>query len=360
MNTSKNRNNWGVTKEALEQGAPTIKGKPIGCGKGYKIDKHYEDDENINVGHFTAWKIPSSYMTATARIKDDKVWGLLESKEWGAISTVLNVYAAHCSQCKADIMDEFFTHDHIKSKKAYGVVESFKFDRVDFVDDPAYPQAGIMDMEATAEDLSPVLTLAAGYYQGSQSNGPGPGSRSTRRKKEKKLMSVEELKAELEEKAEEILELKAEAEKVKTLEAEVLELKAAAEPGDDDVDDKDDPKDPTNKELHDRLARYEAASHQSLVDICAEARFKAGLATDLEEEKERLKAFDDIYLKTLTTDASAFEKKVKDATPRTPKADYEGEEEITEFEASWNKSKDRLFPEHIHKRLVAQMGGPTE
>ena len=32
MNTSKNRNRWAVTDKALEEGLPTLEGKPIGMG----------------------------------------------------------------------------------------------------------------------------------------------------------------------------------------------------------------------------------------------------------------------------------------------------------------------------------------
>ena len=48
MNTSRNRNRWGVTDKALEEALPTLKGKPIGMGAGYKIDKHYADGQTLD------------------------------------------------------------------------------------------------------------------------------------------------------------------------------------------------------------------------------------------------------------------------------------------------------------------------
>jgi len=347
MNTSMNRNRWGVTAKSLEEGAPTIKGKAIGSGKGYKTDGHYPEGETIDVGEFSSWEIPGSYMTATAVISDDTAWSNLKAGDWGPISVVLDAFEAHCSKCGEDVLDEGFEHDHLASNQGYLVVDSFKFVRVDFVDNPAYPQAGVMDVSA-AGDLSPIITLAAGYYQGSQSTGPGPGSRVPDEKKEKKLMTPEELQAKLEEKEREIKELQKKVDGIDAIKAELEELKAAADDNDDE--------DPEVKGLKERLDKLDAERHDGLVVACAEARFKAGLATDLEQEKERLKAFTDPYLVTLTGDAEEYMKKLKAASPpRRPKANYDDDEELTGFDAAFKASKDRLFPEHVQKRLMAQM-----
>ena len=359
MNTSRNRNKWGVTAKALQEGAPTIKGKAIGSGKGYKTDGHYPDGQNIDLGKFTSWDVPSSYMTATANITDDTAWSKLRAGEWGPISVVVTPFAVHCSKCGEDIAAEFFEHEHVAKNQAYVVVDSFRFDRVDFVDNPAYPQAGVLDVEASSVDRSTIITLIAGVYQDSHSKLEGVGTvpqTNGPKKVRKNLMTPEELQAELDKKEQEIEELKAEAAKVKDLEAKVVELTASV--SDDDNDDKDDPK---YKDLTERLDRYEAEVHDSLVVACAEARFKAGLATDLEEEKERLKAFSDVYLRTLKGDAEEFEKKVKAATPkRAPKAHYDEEDELTGIDAAFKAVKDRIFPEPIHKSLLAQVGGVTE
>ena len=42
MNTSPNRNRWGVTAQALDEALPTLIAKKIGLGKDYKTEKHFE------------------------------------------------------------------------------------------------------------------------------------------------------------------------------------------------------------------------------------------------------------------------------------------------------------------------------
>ena len=36
MNTSRNRNRWGVTEKALAEALPSLKGKKLGMGKDYR------------------------------------------------------------------------------------------------------------------------------------------------------------------------------------------------------------------------------------------------------------------------------------------------------------------------------------
>lgn len=357
MNTSMNRNRWGVSAKALEEGAPTIKGTPIGSGKGYRTDDHYPEGETIDVGEFSSWEIPGSYMTATASIPDDTAWGKLKAGDWGPISVVLDSFNRHCSKCGQDLMMENWReHEHIAKNQAYMVVDSFKFFRVDFVDKPAYPQAGVLDVTASG-DLSPIITLAAGYYQGSYStDGGGAGTPESRRKKEKNLMTLEELQAKLEEKENEIKALQEKVKGIDAIKTELEELKAAA----DDNDDDDPKEDPKVKELTERLDKLDAERHDDLVVTCADARFKAGLATDLDQEKERLKAFTDPYLVTLTGDAEEYMKKLKAAQPpRRPKANYDDDgDELSEFDEAFKKVKARLFPKHVQESLKAQMTRP--
>ena len=354
MNTSRNKNWWGVTQKALEEGAPTIKGKPIGSGKGYKIDKHYPAGETIDVGTFNGYAIPSSYMTATAKITDDTAWGKLTAGDWGSISVVITASQAHCSVCGEDITDEGYAHSHIASKEGYIVVDSFKFERVDFVNNPAYPQAGVLDMEASSEDLSSIITLVAGVYEGSHSTVGGasgsPGANpNPEEKRKKQKMSVEELQAELDKKVQEIEALKAEAGKVKTLEAKLKELEA-------DDNKNDDKEDPVLKQMKERLEALETERHQANVNACAEARFKAGLTPDLEAEKERLKGFSDAYLATLIKDSELFAKAIREQRPGIPKTGYTGEVDITSFDAAFEAAKGRLIPAVMHQRLSASMG----
>lgn len=352
MNTSRNRNRWGVSAKAMAEGAPTIKGKPIGCGLGYMTDDHYPKGENMDVGHFTSYEIPSSYMTAKAKIEDDTVWDYLEAGDWGPVSVVILPYEANCSICGDSVLRDLdargvFMHDHIIKGKAYAKIESFKFDRIDFVDDSAYPQAGLLDMGASAEDLSQAITLVASLY----SNGGAPGSPLNPEGIRKNMVdkTPEELQEELEEKVNAIAELE---EEFKTLEEENKTLKAAAaKPADDDD------KDPDAEKVKERLAALEAQNTQQLIDACADARFTAGLVKDLEEERERIKDYPAAMLITLTADAGVMAEKLKANQKRAPKLRYDDDaDDITDLEAAVKAARERLIPEHNHKMLMAQLG----
>ena len=58
MNTSRNRNRWGVTDQALEEALPTLRGVKLGMGAGYKIDRHYPDGNTMDSGFFLVTRSP--------------------------------------------------------------------------------------------------------------------------------------------------------------------------------------------------------------------------------------------------------------------------------------------------------------
>lgn len=341
MNTSPNRNHWGVTEKALGEAAPTIKGKPIGSGKGYKLG-HFSPEESMNHGSFVDQSVKGSYMTATAKISDDQVWSKLEEQEWGPISVVISYFGAECSECGANIMEEGFNHSHLQKGIGYFKVTSFKFDRVDFVKDPAYPQAGIMEM-AQAEDLSPnILQLAAGYYH---STGGAPGSSDPDEKRKRQNMTektVEELTAELQEKAKELDKVKADlktaTETIGTLSTQMAGF----------------------TDLKDRLDRYEASRHQDLVNQVAQARFDADLCKDLEAEKEALKDRADADLGLLLADAKLVKEKIRTQTKPVIKATYDDDkDQKTALEAAFEDARSRLIPDPkaLFNRLGAEYPG---
>ena len=122
MNTSPNRNDWAVTDQALEEALPTLLGKPIGMGKGYKLG-HFPPEESIDTGTFIDYEKPGSYAKGTTKYYDEKAWAMLKSGEASAISTVIEVYREHCSSAvKTSNLQEYW-HDHNASKtgKAYSV-----------------------------------------------------------------------------------------------------------------------------------------------------------------------------------------------------------------------------------------------
>src|ERR1035437_1397598 len=137
MNTSRNRNRWGVTTQALSDALPTLKGVKIGMGQGYKIDKHYPDDQTIDSGAIIDYENPGSYAVGTAKIEDPQTWTKMKAHELGPVSVVISCFRDVCSECGADltaIEDPTGTHKCLRDGDAYSRVESFRFKRVDFVD----------------------------------------------------------------------------------------------------------------------------------------------------------------------------------------------------------------------------------
>jgi hypothetical protein len=282
MNCSVNRNNWKVTKQALEEAAPTIKKAPLGLGKDYKTG-HYPDEESINIGKFTAYEQKGNYLQATATIEDPKAWNMMKNGELAAVSVVITVYRENCSLCGenlAELQEYWREHPCIKSGKACSQIESFKFHRVDFVDDPAYPQAGVQEMSAQA-DVSQPLTLYAAFYESQGQNKPSVLGEQTMSEtpQDKKIAALEAANKEWQEKAE-------------ASAAEVAALKA-------------------------QLEAIQQAAHSKLVTETAAARKQAGLPV----ETAKLEAYSDEVLNQLKADAEAVAEKQL-AAEKTPKAQY--------------------------------------
>jgi len=169
MNTSRNRNNWRVTVTSLSEALPTLKGVPLGLGSGYKPG-HFSD--SMDSGTFIDYEMPGTYALGTAKVEDTKTWSMMKAGELGPVSVVIAVYRDVCSACGeslADYQDSWAEHPCIKQGKGYSQVESFKFSRVEFVPEPAYPQAGILEMSAQLRDRSVPLELCAAYYEGQPS-----------------------------------------------------------------------------------------------------------------------------------------------------------------------------------------------
>ncbi|MCW4013757.1 MAG: hypothetical protein NWF07_12340 [Candidatus Bathyarchaeota archaeon] len=175
MNTTVNRNKWTVSDKALEQALPTLIGKPLGCGPEYKTDRHYSDV--MQVGVFTEVSKPDGYALGSASITDDTAWARLTSGEWGPVSVVVTSYLERCSVCGADLtgLTDPFTHQCIRDG-GFLVVESFTFDHVDFIDVPAYPQAGLIG----SEGVVPVELLAGVFTLSSRALEPAATCRESR------------------------------------------------------------------------------------------------------------------------------------------------------------------------------------
>ncbi len=302
MNTTRNRNGWGVTKQALEEALPTVIKKPLGCGPDYKIDKHYPSP--MAVGVFTETDMPGSYALGTAKISDDFVWGELKAGRWGPISVVVASYRETCSKCSESLIavKNPYDHDCIKNKDAYMISHSFKFKRIDLVDDPAYPQAGLQDLGGSAEDSVLVpLELCASFYE-SQSTGQANVSLNhvgIEKKMDDK--EIEQLQARVKELEAAAVTATDDAKKLETLEKEKSDLEAKVK----ELENPDE--NPEIKSLTERIAAMDEEKHQSILTACVEARFKAGLATDKTVEAKALEDFDNGVLKFMTLEAGKVE-----------------------------------------------------
>jgi hypothetical protein len=270
--------------------------------------------EPMQVGAWVRVEKPDGYALATAEITDDVAWEKLNSGEWGPVSVVIKAFKVTCSVCGGDITGA--PDDHIESGEGHEVVESFVFDRVDFVGTPAYPQAGIVTIDELEEAQAARARMAShtpSYTQRSRSKSDGPqGAQGVDpnpdEEEEKKLEAkVEELQQELE-----------------TLKADNTDLKTR------------------NEELEGRLGQIEDERHQERVDAAVEARAEAGLVKDQQAEAERLKELDDATLILLAEDAGKVAEKLAKATPTGPKAKYT-KDDGDAFEAAMEDTRERLF-----------------
>jgi hypothetical protein len=308
MNTTVNLNGWGVTDKALGEALPTVLRKPLGCGTDYRIDDHYPDA--VDVGRFVRADKPDGYALGTAEITDDKVWDNLLSGEWGPISVVILSYRETCSRCGEDLTqtENPFTHGCIAEGKAYVQVESFVFERADFIDVPAVPQAGFINVAGAV----PLEQLARFYEAQSQASdtsgnggeeppehhesqskedpaqGPGAHAGSNPEEEERKKRLENELQ-----------------QRVTELEQQLADERKARE------------------SVESQLTDIQAREHAELVEETLTARAEAGLVDDTGQERERLTARTGEDLRELTQDARKVTAKLQQKEA-APKAKYTG------------------------------------
>jgi hypothetical protein len=298
MNTSKNRNGWGTNAKALDEAGPTLKGKPLGMGKGYRIDKHYPDSECMDSGPFVAFEMKGNYALGTARIEDDKTLQMLKDGTLKYTSVVIQPYSAECSKCQAEFKTakEVKEHEHIKDGKGYEVVTSFTFHRVDFVDIPAYPQAGVVDLAASSQEEQTLLPLYAAFYenqaqtsQAQSSNGPNHSSKQNQTKGAHTMPEEKEFEKQMAalEQANKTLQDELKAAKTKAAEAEE-----------------------TQKALKAQLDEIVKEKHEALVDEVYKARAEALAGKEETEDKKLLAAIDDKTLQIMKQDALKVAQKV--------------------------------------------------
>ncbi|MBD3206541.1 hypothetical protein GF319_09400 [Candidatus Bathyarchaeota archaeon] len=278
LNTTVNQNRWCVTEKSLDEAILTILGKPLGCGHEYRIDKHYKDP--IKVGEFITANKPNGYALGTAKISDQYVWEKLSTGEWGPVSVVIKSFRETCSCCGDDLTKSKvpFQHECIQKGGAYLLIESFVFDRVDFVDLPAYPQAGYISMASQRYQIP--LELLASFYEKTedleeesvtileQGEGNPERIKDPNLDERKNIMETEKLQ-----------------EQVTQLEQLLSDEKIARE------------------NLEEQLTRLQSERHKEILEATVESRILAGLIANQKEEIEKLSCFSDEFLRQLKSDA---------------------------------------------------------
>jgi hypothetical protein len=296
MNTSRNRNRWGVTQKALDEALPSLLKKPLGMGKEYKLG-HFPDEESINVGFFSAFENKGNYALGTVDITDDKALEMLEAGELGPISSVILPYYDTCSVCGEVLDANWENHACIAENKAFSEVQSFEFHRFDFVDVPAYPQAGFMNFASKREGWSAPIALLAGVYN---------NSRSPNLQEQNKVSEKEK-----------------ENEKIAALEQRATKAEADLKKAQDDAS--------TNatkvNELSAELKAIKDEKHAGLVEQAYRARVEAGIAGEEKTDREMLAALDDKNLKLFTLEAQKIAKVVSTQGHQSPKNKYQAGEE---------------------------------
>ena len=308
MNTSRNRNRWGVTEKALSEASPSLKGKKLGMGAGYKIDKHYPEGECMDCGVFVAYSHQGNYLEGNAKIEDPKTFGMLKDGKLGPISVVIYAYAVSCSKCRAEIKaepDAAEKHVCIQAGAGYEQVDSFTFKRVDFVDEPAYPQAGLLDLAAAISSQAVPLELLAGFYQGQPSQSPNKqvNKQVTEEKIENpKIAALEQSNKQLE-----------------------TDLKKAQKTADDNA--------AKVTELSAKLKAIEDQKHVDLVEQAYRARANSGIAAEEKLERELLAKQSDDTLKLFVQDAQKVALKLQAQAQghQTPKTKFEGSASQTDL-----------------------------
>ena len=247
---------------------------------------------------FSAFENKGNYALGTVDITDDKVLAMLEAGELGPISSVILPYYDTCSVCGEVLDANWENHPCIAENKAFSEVQSFEFHRFDFVDVPAYPQAGFMNFASKREDK-----MRSSYASGerlqqftvSNLTGAKQSVRKTRK----------------------------ENEKIAALEQRATKAEADLKKAQDDASANAS----RVNELSAELKAIKDEKHAGLVEQAYRARVEAGIAGEEKADREMLAALDDKNLKLFTLEAQKIAKVVSTQGHQSPKNKYQAGEE---------------------------------
>ena len=235
----------------------------------------------MDSGFFVGYEKPGSYALGVAKVDDAKTWAMMQEGKLGPVSVVIHSFRDVCSGCGEDLSalkDPFREHKCLREGDAYAKVESFRFKRVDFVDIPAYPQAGLLDMASRQGNRAASLELLAGVYVSQEP----PANGVTKKEEEILTEKLEEKVANLEQANGKLtLDLQAATQKANTAATSAETLKT-------------------------QLDAMQKEKHDALVTECLKARSEAGIAGKEAEEKERLAKLGDETLAMMKADALKF------------------------------------------------------
>jgi len=331
MNTTKNLNGWAVTDKALEDALPTLLNKTIEIESSFLPEGH--DGEFLEVGKFIEVEKPDGYALGTTEITNPKAWQKLCDGEIGPISVVISGYQAECSLCGEPIetQEDAENHSCIKQGKAHEQITSFVFEKIDFVETPAFPQAGTIHVKAAeAPTIVRPLTYCAAVYLSQSFSGQGEGSLKTQQKKTKEKKKLSETEPTVEQ-------------RIEALEKQVAEILAKLKEAQETEPEKDehgciigkekwDPdagkcvpiENPETATLRKRLEEIEAEKHEAYLTAAVDARYEAELATDKTKERGRLKDLPDNVLKAMAADAKQVAQKLAETRKATgPRFKYD-------------------------------------
>ena len=285
IDTTKNKNMWQVTDEALKKALGTLVGKPLIA---------YPDHTGtVEVGYFTDAYAPNGYAVGVAEITNTDAWKKIENGEWRFVSPQVFAY-------------------NISKVNGVDLLKDFAFNHVAFVPMGAYPRAQVLETFSGKE--SSLRSFSAALTEKLEEINKGEKLKMSENAHDKELAEAKATIEKLEAANKNLRELL--EQKTKTpYEVEIAKLRSQIEHFQAD-----------NEKLSESLRNFEAERHQAKVQELLGLRANLGF-TPSNEELERFQAMTDDILNQLIEDT----KDLSDRGSYTaiPKAKYTGDRRLS-------------------------------